>query len=481
METSAIKTNIKEKKLSVFENFLHHISKNSNPFSVSHAICLGLLLGFMPKNNLLWYVLVVLFLFIRLNPFYYLISIIIGTLASPLLDNIFDSIGYKILTLPVLENFFSSLLDIPFVFFTKINNSIVAGSIVFSVICYVPIFFLVMIIKKQIDKFLAKRSEDGRNDFENAQTVNVQESNEQVVNKEVVNNIQMQNSTEHTLPLNQSNQSKKKKFFIRIVPLASVLCVILIFVLGVYLFKNLIAKRVIVSALQSIFQAKTDIEQTNLDLRNAKLSVKNLEQANKYNVMKNIFQIDSIVFDLNLRELSRGKFDAENVAFENVRFGTERKSSGYIPSIKSKEEQENKIFILNMQQNIASDVQKLLTETFSDYNPEHIITRVQTDLASPVVAESAKKIIEELIQKWKGSPENMQEKILAFSKSVEGLVATDWENIRDVSVLQKALKDTNDAITRGKSIKNETENIVSEFRKDTSQLAELSRNVANAI
>ena len=50
--------------------------------------------------------------------------------------------GYWFLTLPKLEPVFANLLDIPFVGFTKFNNTIVSGSLLFSLLMYVPVFMI---------------------------------------------------------------------------------------------------------------------------------------------------------------------------------------------------------------------------------------------------------------------------------------------------------------------------------------------------
>ena len=43
------------------------LNTNSHPGEIAHAVAIGMVLGFMPKNNVLWYILFVCFLFIRIN------------------------------------------------------------------------------------------------------------------------------------------------------------------------------------------------------------------------------------------------------------------------------------------------------------------------------------------------------------------------------------------------------------------------------
>ena len=125
------------------------LNSNSKPSEIANALCAGLILGFMPKNNLLWYVLFVLFLFVRINKGAYVIAVALGALTSPLLDPLFHKTGYVVLTFAPLEPIFSYLLDVPFVGFTRFNNTIVCGSLVCGIVCYVPLFLLAILLIKQ--------------------------------------------------------------------------------------------------------------------------------------------------------------------------------------------------------------------------------------------------------------------------------------------------------------------------------------------
>ena len=93
--------------------------------------------------------LFVLFLFVRINKGAYVIAMALGALTSPLLDPIFNRVGYAVLTFAPLEPIFSRLLDVPFVGFTRFNNTIVCGSLVCGIICYVPLFFLAIVSIKR--------------------------------------------------------------------------------------------------------------------------------------------------------------------------------------------------------------------------------------------------------------------------------------------------------------------------------------------
>jgi len=135
--------------------FLKSLNSNSHPGEIAHAVCLGMILGFMPKDNAFWYVLTIFFLFMRINRGSLILFTFLFALLAPSLDNVFDSIGYNFLTIEKLAPVFRTLLDIPFVAFTKFNNSIVMGSFIISLIAYIPVYILSRIFIKYWRAFLA--------------------------------------------------------------------------------------------------------------------------------------------------------------------------------------------------------------------------------------------------------------------------------------------------------------------------------------
>lgn len=140
--------------LNAIVKFLKALNSNRNPSEIAHACCMGVMLGFMPKDNALWYLLFVFFLFVRINKPAYLVITALASQLAWLLDPMFGDIGYKILTYEKFTAFFAWILDVPFVGFTRFNNTIVMGSLAVSLALYIPLFvllrLLVLIWRKKI-------------------------------------------------------------------------------------------------------------------------------------------------------------------------------------------------------------------------------------------------------------------------------------------------------------------------------------------
>ena len=128
--------------LKAIAKLLGAISSNTRPGAIAHAVSCGVLLGFMPKDNLLWYILFIFILFMNIQRGAYALSILLGAALTVFLDPLFDSVGYSILTVESVKPYYASLLDIPFVAFTKFNNTVVMGSFVCGVAAYIPLYVL---------------------------------------------------------------------------------------------------------------------------------------------------------------------------------------------------------------------------------------------------------------------------------------------------------------------------------------------------
>lgn len=143
--------------LKAIAKLLGAISSNTRPGAIAHAVSCGVLLGFMPKDNLLWYILFIFILFMNIQRGAYALSILLGAAFTVFLDPLFDSVGYSILTVESVKPYYASLLDIPFVAFTKFNNTVVMGSFVCGVAAYIPLYVLARLFVWAWRKYLAEK------------------------------------------------------------------------------------------------------------------------------------------------------------------------------------------------------------------------------------------------------------------------------------------------------------------------------------
>ena len=277
-----------------------------------------------------------------------------------------------------------------------------------------------------------------------------------------------------------AKQIANQKPGIKFVPLLATVIFVGAIVICFTMFKNVIIKKAIVSSMQGIFQAKTDVEKVDFRFFDSYVSVKNLEQANKDSPMKNLFQMDEIVIDFNLTDLCRGKFHAEKIAVEGVAINTDRKTSGELPNYKAKKS-ESEVENDEKAEALKKAAQETLLAMFENYNPEKMINDLQNELQSPKVATDIAGDVQQKVQKWEKVPAELEKSVKEFSGSVNSLVNTNWAKINDVTRLKKALTDLNNATTEGNKLKQTIEKTTREIQSDSKAVVGYQKQLEGAI
>ena len=121
---------------------LKALSSNRDPGAIACAFACGIVLGVMPKDNALWYILFIFIFFMRIQRGAFTLAVIAGSLVAFSLDPVFNQVGYAILSRQDMRAMYARILDIPFVSFTKLNNTIVMGSLACGIAAYIPLYVL---------------------------------------------------------------------------------------------------------------------------------------------------------------------------------------------------------------------------------------------------------------------------------------------------------------------------------------------------
>ena len=129
--------------------FVRILNSETAPINISLAICFGMMVGFTQMWSVHNLIILFIVLFFRVN----LSAFILGTLVfkslSFVFNGIFHQIGLALLTADFYKNIGTYLYNITFWKFDRINNTIVVGSIMVSIIGFLPmLLFLNVLIKK---------------------------------------------------------------------------------------------------------------------------------------------------------------------------------------------------------------------------------------------------------------------------------------------------------------------------------------------
>ena len=111
----------------------------STPRQMSLGLAFGVLVGLVPKGNLLAIVLGICLAATRVNLAIATFAIVFCTFASGIADSLFDQVGGFVLSMPMLQSLWIELSDMPFVPWTNFNNTIVMGSLVVGLALIWPV------------------------------------------------------------------------------------------------------------------------------------------------------------------------------------------------------------------------------------------------------------------------------------------------------------------------------------------------------
>ena len=111
----------------------------STPTQMSYGLALGMLMGIVPKGNLLAIVIGFCVAATRVNLAVAACAAVTLTLMSAWFDSTFDQVGVFVLSQPGLRGFWEAVYDTPLMPWTDFNNSIVMGSFVCGLIMLWPV------------------------------------------------------------------------------------------------------------------------------------------------------------------------------------------------------------------------------------------------------------------------------------------------------------------------------------------------------
>jgi len=123
---------------------LKALNGNVKKSQIAAGIAWGLLLGLVPIGNFFWIVLFVASFFFTHHHGGKIFGLFIVKLLSPIFILGIDALGWQVLHIGALQPLFTTLYNMPFVPFTKFNNTLVAGGLVSGIVLWLPFFYLFM-------------------------------------------------------------------------------------------------------------------------------------------------------------------------------------------------------------------------------------------------------------------------------------------------------------------------------------------------
>ena len=125
-----------------FRLFARALTVDATPQQMALGMALGMLVGLVPKGNLLAAVLMIILCSLRINLAVGLMSAFVFSWASMLLDPITHQIGEFLLTHASLQSLWTLMYDASVLPWTDFNNTVVLGSFVLGLGLFGPVYLL---------------------------------------------------------------------------------------------------------------------------------------------------------------------------------------------------------------------------------------------------------------------------------------------------------------------------------------------------
>ncbi|BDC91976.1 TIGR03545 family protein [Treponema bryantii] len=292
-----------------------------------------------------------------------------------------------------------------------------------------------------------------------------------------------------------AKQIKKQKGRVNFVPLIVTAAFIVAIPICFITFKNIIVKKGITYACETIFEAKCDIQNVDFKLLDSSLKIKKLEIANKDDYMKNLVDIGSITVDFDLGQLLRKRFVADELSVLGVDTGTERKTSGELPPKKekkikkqkekaAKEASESKLgqVIAEKKAVAANSLESNITGLFNQLNPETLMNNFYSQLQTPGLSKQVQEQIPQIVAKWQAKPAEVQQTVDELQKSVNDIMNFDYSAVQNNPLKIKEFIEKIDSTKKNiEKVKNDANGVLKNFNADIAEADGLRKSVQNAV
>ena len=117
--------------------------KETKPHHIALAVALGVMLGLIPKANLLAFVLVAALFLLRCNLGFGILAAALVSLTTTKLDAKVDLLGTQLLAKASVIDLEATLFQYPLFAWTALNNTLVLGSLVAGLVAFLPVYLVI--------------------------------------------------------------------------------------------------------------------------------------------------------------------------------------------------------------------------------------------------------------------------------------------------------------------------------------------------
>ncbi len=126
--------------LKLIARLIKVLNSESDPAQISLALCLSMIVGFTPTYSLHNIFIFLIVLVLRVNLSAFILGYVLFSALGFILDPAFNFIGLKLLTSTTLRGLWDWMYNITILRVERFNNSVVLGSLVVSLLLFIPLY-----------------------------------------------------------------------------------------------------------------------------------------------------------------------------------------------------------------------------------------------------------------------------------------------------------------------------------------------------
>lgn len=233
-------------------------------------------------------------------------------------------------------------------------------------------------------------------------------------------------------------------------------------------FKNFLAERAIETGLQSLFKAKVECDGTRVSLIPLEIRFRRLAVADVQSPMKNLFELGSTKIEIAIWPLFTRKIIINDVHCLNIRWNTERKTSGALPQNKNKPD---------TQKANPFSIGEVGSQVLLAFDPKEFLDTHIGEMGSLSFAETLPSKYKDLGKEWELRYQGHQKEMEQIIGESQDILNTDIGSISDPAQVVEVTKSL-------VQLKDESEAFVSvmesDYRKLEADIASLAADVESA-
>ena len=248
---------------------------------------------------------------------------------------------------------------------------------------------------------------------------------------------------------------KNQSFVFDVTKLGLVVAILAIVVLFNVLFKNMLVKWGIEAGLQSIFNAKAEVDNVDLDLIGLSLSFDRLQIADENSPMKNLVDLGKTRVAMNSEQILMGKIVVKDVECQNIRWSTDRATWGGIRPMGSQATSSGGT-------NASAKKESKPLFDMKNVDVNKVIAENKTNLKSLSQISNANVQIVAMTNKWTSTVETGKKNVADAKKNMEEVRKLDIGSIKTPEQAKAAY----DVLNRAYPSVNNLINDVNKVSKD---------------